>query len=106
MTQIVASRSRAVKWRSVTNHCEREPGTALRTQFSPIAAGVSLLSEHGVVAGGAHEDDAQLFPQTRTLRIRHVNRLDFSNARSTSPLQAFAFRSTLRDFHRVGFAGR
>src|SRR4029434_42106 len=32
-------------------------------------------------------DDAQLFAQTRTLRIRHADSLNFSSANSISPLQ-------------------
>jgi hypothetical protein len=36
---------------------------------------------------GEH-NDALLFAQSRTLRIRHMHSLNLSNARSTSPLQA------------------
>src|SRR6516162_6654468 len=49
--------------------------------------------------------DAQLFAQTRTLRIRQQHGFDFSIEFSTSPLQAVAML-TLSDFHEVSRAGR
>src|SRR6516165_6121869 len=50
-------------------------------------------------------DDAQLFAQTRTLRIRQRHGFDFSIEFSTSPLRAVAIL-TLSDFHEVSRAGR
>ena len=47
-------------------------------------------------------DDAQ-FAQTRTLRIRQPNGLDFSTVSSTSPLRAVAMLP-LDDFHEVSRA--
>src|SRR6516225_10433858 len=48
-------------------------------------------------------NDAQLFAQSRTLRIRQTAGLDLSIARSTSPLQPVAMLP-LRDFHKVSRA--
>ena len=48
-------------------------------------------------------NDAQLFAQSRTLRIRQTVGLDLSIARSTSPLQPVAMLP-LRDFHKVSRA--
>jgi hypothetical protein len=45
-------------------------------------------------------NDAQLFAQSRTLRIRQTVGLDLSIARSTSPLQPVAMLP-LSDFHKV-----
>jgi hypothetical protein len=50
-------------------------------------------------------NDAQLFAQTRTLRIRQRHGFDFSSEFSTSPLQAVPML-TLSDFHKVSRAGR
>src|SRR5450756_2200881 len=36
-------------------------------------------------------DNAQLFAQSRTLRIRQANSLDFSTAGSTSPLRTLSY---------------
>jgi hypothetical protein len=49
-------------------------------------------------------DDAQ-FAQTRTLRIRQPNGLDFSTVSSSSPLRAVTIL-TLSDFHEVSRPGR
>ena len=49
------------------------------------------------------DNDAQLFAQSRTLRIRQRYGLDFSTDRSTSPLRAVAYL-TLTDFHEVSRA--
>jgi hypothetical protein len=48
-------------------------------------------------------NDAQLFAQSRTLRIRQTDGLDLSIADSTSPLQPVAMLP-LRDFHKVSRA--
>jgi hypothetical protein len=48
-------------------------------------------------------NDAQLFAQSRTLRIRQTAGLDLSIARSTSPLQPVAMLP-LSDFHKVSRA--
>src|ERR1700756_5298990 len=49
------------------------------------------------------DNDAQLFAQSRTLRIRQINGLDFSIEISTSPLQAVAILPPT-DFHEVSRA--
>ena len=49
-------------------------------------------------------NDAQLFAQSRTLRIRQGYGLDFSTVGSTSPLRAVAILSLLSDFHKVSRA--
>src|SRR4029077_3905211 len=51
------------------------------------------------------DNNAQLFAQSRTLRIRQVNSFDFSTVSSTSPLRAVAILP-LSDFHEVSRAGR
>src|SRR5438876_9943679 len=48
-------------------------------------------------------NDAQLFAQSRTLRIRQTDGLDLSIARSTSPLQPVAIL-LLSYFHKVSRA--
>ncbi len=48
-------------------------------------------------------NDAQLFAQTRTLRIRQVYGIDFSTGISTSPLRAVAIL-TPDHFHKVSRA--
>src|SRR5260370_29105791 len=48
-------------------------------------------------------NDAQLFAQSRTLRIRQTDGLDLSIADSTSPLQPVAMLP-LSDFHKVSRA--
>src|SRR5216683_7634800 len=45
-------------------------------------------------------NDAQLFAQSRTLRIRQTDGLDLSIADSTSPLQPVGMLA-LSDFHKV-----
>src|SRR6266566_8734224 len=50
---------------------------------------------------GGH--DAQLFAQSRTLRVRQGDSLDFSTVVSTSPLRAVAIL-TLINFHKVSRA--
>ena len=45
-------------------------------------------------------NDAQLSAQTRTLRIRQLSSLDFSNVPSISPLQAVAILAQ-SDFHEI-----
>src|SRR5256885_14465298 len=49
------------------------------------------------------DNDAQLFAQTRTLRIRQLNGFDLSIVESTSPLRAVA-SIPLTDFHGVSRA--
>src|SRR5260221_8856986 len=49
------------------------------------------------------DNDAQLFAQSRTLRIRQINGLDFSIEISTSPLQAITILPQ-SDFHEVSRA--
>jgi hypothetical protein len=51
------------------------------------------------------DKDAQLFAQSRTLRIRQSDGLNFSTAGSTSPLRA-ATILTLGDFHELSRAIR
>src|SRR5262250_1704383 len=51
------------------------------------------------------DNDAQLFVQTRTLRIRQRHGFNFSSEFSTSPLRAVAILP-LSDFHEVSRAGR
>src|SRR5215470_7243651 len=47
-------------------------------------------------------DDAQLFAQSRTLRIRHADSLNFSSANSISPLRACPIlHSTRSHFHEI-----
>src|ERR1700730_13924079 len=49
------------------------------------------------------DNDAQLFAQSRTLRIRQENSLEFSNVGPTSPPQAVAILSQ-SDFHELSRA--
>ena len=51
------------------------------------------------------DNDAQLFAQSRTLRIRQINGLEFSIEISTSPLQAVAILPP-SDFHEISRARR
>src|SRR4029077_10085439 len=47
-------------------------------------------------------DNAQLFAQPRTLRIRHADSLNFSSATSISPLRACPIlHSTRSNFHEI-----
>src|SRR5690348_6596714 len=47
-------------------------------------------------------DNAQLFAQPRTLRIRHADSLNFSSANSISPLRACPIlHSTRTNFHEI-----
>src|SRR6266478_3625706 len=48
-----------------------------------------------IAAPQGEDNDAQLFAQTRTLWIRQLHGLGFSNAHSTSPLQAFCILAWL-----------
>ena len=56
-----------------------------------------------IAAPRGENSDAQLFAQSRTLRIRQSNGLDFSNVRSTSPLRTVPILP-LSDFHEVSRA--
>ena len=49
------------------------------------------------------DDDAQLFAQSRTLRIRQRNSFEFSNVTSTSPLRTVAILPPI-DFHELARA--
>jgi hypothetical protein len=51
-------------------------------------AAITLTSLAGYLPLPKGSNDAQLFAQSRTLRIRQLNSLDFSNEIPTSPLQA------------------
>src|SRR6266849_1447328 len=63
-----------------------------------------LNQGHGLSPLPQGEDnDAQLFAQTRTLRIRQVYGIDFSTGISTSPLRAVAIL-TRDHFHKVSRA--
>src|SRR5262249_13146725 len=57
-----------------------------------------------VAAPPGEDNDAQLFTQSRTLRIRQLDGLDLSIGISTSPLQAVTILP-LSDFHEVSRAG-
>ena len=56
-----------------------------------------------IAAPPGEDNDAQLFAQTRTLRIRQVYGFNFSTGDSTSPLRAVAIL-TLDDFHKLSRA--
>ena len=47
-----------------------------------------LPGSRAIAAPQREDHDAQLFAQTRTLRIRHLHGLEFSIVESTSPLRA------------------
>jgi len=65
---------------------------------------VTLTRVAGYRRSHRGRDNAQLFAQSRTLRIRQANSLDFSTAGSTSPLRTLLlFCLTLSNFH--GFCG-
>ena len=75
----------------------------------PLLAGAeSVLRLHepglrAVAAPSGEDNDAQLFAQTRTLRIRQSNGFDFSSVGSTSPLRTVVILP-LTDFHEVSRA--
>ena len=56
-----------------------------------------------IAAPPGENNDAQLFTQSRTFRIRQSNGLDFSNVRSTSPLRTVPILP-LSGFHEVSRA--
>ncbi len=65
---------------------------------------VTLTRVAGYRRSHRGRDNAQLFAQSRTLRIRQANSFDFSTAGSTSPLRTLLlFCLTLSNFH--GFRG-
>jgi Transposase IS116/IS110/IS902 family len=64
-------------------------------EFLNQGHGLSPLPQDG-------RDDAQLFAQPRTLRIRHADSLNFSSANSISPLRACPILySTRSNFHEI-----
>src|SRR5467141_4713601 len=63
----------------------------------------TLTSLAGYRRSPRGNNDAQLFAQTRTLRIRQGHSFDFSIVVSTSPLRAVAIL-TQSDFHEVSRA--
>src|SRR5438034_8260656 len=66
-------------------------------------AAVTLTRVAGYRRSPREDNDAQLFAQTRTLRIRQRNSVDFSNVASTSPLRTVAILP-LRNFHKISRA--
>ena len=59
---------------------------------------LSPLSQQG-------RDNAQLFAQSRTLRIRHIDGVNFSTETSISPLRAFPIlHPTRSNFHELSRA--
>jgi hypothetical protein len=64
---------------------------------------VTLTRVAGYRRSSGRNNDAQLFAQSRTLRITHLNGLNVSSLDSTSPPQAVAIL-TLIDFHEVSRA--
>ena len=64
---------------------------------------VTLSRVTGYRRSPGEDNDAQLFAQTRTLRIRQSHGLDFSNESSTSPLRAVAILA-LNNFHKLARA--
>src|SRR6266404_2329872 len=70
---------------------------ALRSSWPGAESVLRLLypGSRAIAAPQGEDNDAQLFAQTRTLWIRQLHGLDFSNAHSTSPLQAFCILAWL-----------
>src|SRR5229473_856428 len=66
-------------------------------------AAITLTRVAGYRCSPGEDNDAQLFAQTRTLRIRHLHGLNFSTVTSTSPLRAVAILPR-NDFHEVSRA--
>src|ERR1700745_2596044 len=67
----------------------------VRHNFPPGGSGERAASSLSRVPGyrRSHrrgEDNAQLFAQQRTLRIRHADSLNFSTAKSISPLRSLS----------------
>ena len=60
----------------------------------------SAVGSDEIAAPPGEDNDAQLFAQSRTLRIRQANGLNLSIADSTSSLRAVAILS-LSDFHKL-----
>src|SRR5712691_6608605 len=74
----------------------------VRHNFPPGGSGERAASSLSRVTGyrrsHRRRENAQLFAQPRTLRIRHADSLNFSTAKSISPLRSlshFAFDSEL-----------
>ena len=64
-----------------------------------------FMQGHGLSPLPSGEDDAQLFAQSSTLRIRQSDGLDFSIVASTSPLPTFPnSAATLTHFHEISRA--
>jgi hypothetical protein len=66
-------------------------------------AAITLTRVTGYRRSPGEDNDAQLFAQTRTLRIRQSDSLDFSNVVTTSPLRTVAILPR-SDFHEISRA--